>query len=336
MSCACVYGGLVDAVAGLLDGPRARGAFVLRSVLRAPWSLRIDDGAALSTIVMVTGVAHLQLDGRAPMALGPGDVAVVTGGAPYTVADAPGREPQALIGPGQVCTTPAGTPLEDLGELGVRTWGNDPGGPDVMITGTYQLGAETSRRLLAALPPALVQPVAGRDAALLDWLAAEISREEPGQVAVLDRLVDLVLVSTVRTWFARPDAQAPGWYAAHADPALAPVLAVIDHQPHHPWTVATLAAVAGLSRAALARRFTTAIGQGPMTFLTHRRLDLAADLLLEPGATLTSVARRVGYSSPYALSAAFTRVRGLTPRQHRTARGAQPATAATAPLGTPA
>lgn len=310
---------MVDAIAGLLDGPRARGAFVLRSLLRPPWSLRIEDGAALSVIVMVVGTAHLQLDEGPALALGSGDVAVVTGGAPYLVSDTPGRVAQAVIGPGQVCTDPTGAPLVGLGELGVRTWGNDPTGPDVMITGTYQLGAETSRRLLAALPRALVQPVAGRDTALLDWLAAEIGREEPGQVAVLDRLVDLVLVSTVRTWFARPDAGAPGWYAAHADPALAPVLAVIDNQPHRLWTVATLAAVAGLSRAALARRFTATIGQGPMTFLTHRRLDLAADLLLEPGATLTSVARRVGYSSPYALSAAFTRVRGTSPREHRAA-----------------
>ena len=310
----------VDAVAGLLDGPRARGAFVLRSVLRPPWSLRIEDGAALSVIVMVAGSAHLTLDEGPVTALAPGDVAVVTGGVPYLVADTPGRPPMAVIGPGQVCSTPDGAPLVDLSELGVRTWGSDPDAPDVMITSTYQHSAATSRRLLDALPPALVQPVTDADAALLDWLAREIAREAPGQGAVLDRLVDLLVVSTVRTWFARPDAHAPGWYAAHADPTLAPVLAAVEHQPQHPWTVASLAAVAGLSRAAFARRFTTTIGQAPMTYLTHHRLDLAADLLLEPGATITSVARAVGYSTPFALSAAFTRVRGTSPRNHRTAR----------------
>ena len=310
----------VDAVAGLLDGPRARGAFVLRSVLRPPWSLHVEDGAALSVIVMVAGSAHLRLDDGTDLALAPGDVAIVTGGAPYLVTDTPGRAPMAVIGPGQVCSTPAGAPLVDLSELGVRTWGSDPTAPDAMITGTYQHSAATSGRLLDALPPALVQPVTGDDAALLDWLEREIEREAPGQGAVLDRLVDLLVVSTVRTWFARPAAQAPGWYAAHADPTLAPVLAAVEHQPQRPWTVASLAAVAGLSRAAFARRFTTTIGQPPLTYLTHRRLDLAADLLLEPGATLTSVARAVGYSSPFALSAAFTRVRGTSPRDHRAAR----------------
>ncbi len=52
-------------------------------------------------------------------------------------------------------------------------------------------------------------------------------------------------------------------------------------------------------------------------YLTGWRLALAADLLREPGATLGSVARQVGYGSGYALSAAFKRERGVTPREHR-------------------
>ncbi|NEW54022.1 AraC family transcriptional regulator, partial [Nocardia cyriacigeorgica] len=35
----------MDALAGLLEGPRARGAFLMRSVLQPPWSLRIEDEA---------------------------------------------------------------------------------------------------------------------------------------------------------------------------------------------------------------------------------------------------------------------------------------------------
>lgn len=54
-----------------------------------------------------------------------------------------------------------------------------------------------------------------------------------------------------------------------------------------------------------------------MSYLTNWRLALAADLLREPDATIASVARRAGYGSPFALSAAFKRVRGVSPRQHR-------------------
>lgn len=317
----CVYDDAVDSVAGLLDGPRARGAFVLRSVLRPPWSLRIEDEAPLSVIVLVAGRAHLSTGDGQLLTLTPGDVAVVCGPAPYCVADDPGTAPQAVIHPGQTCTDPDGKPLASLSELGVRTWGNDLAGPDVLITGTYQPRSETSRRLLAALPTALVQPVAATDRPLLDWLCHEVSRDDPGQAAVLDRLLDVLLVSTVRSWFARPDTVTPGWYLAHADPVLAPVLSVIEHRPEQQWTVASLADVAGVSRAALARRFREVVGEPPMSFLTSWRLALAADLMCEPDATLASVAHRVGYGSPFALSAAFSRVRGISLRRYRSGVG---------------
>ncbi|WP_368666290.1 helix-turn-helix transcriptional regulator [Micromonospora sicca] len=81
--------------------------------------------------------------------------------------------------------------------------------------------------------------------------------------------------------------------------------------------MARLAAEVGVSRAALARRFTELVGEPPMTFLTGWRLALAADLLREPDATLAAVARQVGYGSPFALSTAFRRERGVSPRAHR-------------------
>jgi transcriptional regulator GlxA family with amidase domain len=82
--------------------------------------------------------------------------------------------------------------------------------------------------------------------------------------------------------------------------------------------VANLATKTGVSRAALARRFTTLVGEPPMAYLTGLRLALAADLLREPNATLGAVARKVGYGSAFALSAAFKRVRGVSPQEHRT------------------
>ena len=94
----------------------------------------------------------------------------------------------------------------------------------------------------------------------------------------------------------------------------------MQHHPEHPWTVAELADRAGVSRAAFARRFTELVGEPPMAFLTGWRIALAADLLLEPDATIASVARQVGYATPFALSAAFKRERGISPRDHRRGR----------------
>ena len=61
------------------------------------------------------------------------------------------------------------------------------------------------------------------------------------------------------------------------------------------------------------------VGEPPMSYLTSWRLALAADLLLEPGASVGSVAQEVGYGSPFALSTAFKRVRGVSPAAHRLA-----------------
>jgi AraC-like DNA-binding protein len=94
---------------------------------------------------------------------------------------------------------------------------------------------------------------------------------------------------------------------------------MLQNSPAQPWTVATLAREIGVSRAALARRFAELVGEPPMTFLTAWRLTLAADLLREPDATISAVARQVGYSSPFALSTAFKRVRGVSPKEHRAA-----------------
>jgi AraC-like DNA-binding protein len=54
-----------------------------------------------------------------------------------------------------------------------------------------------------------------------------------------------------------------------------------------------------------------------MTFLTGWRLALAADLLRESDTTVGAVADKVGYGSPFALSTAFKRVFGVSPRQHQ-------------------
>jgi AraC-like DNA-binding protein len=308
----------MDAIAGLLDGPRAREAFLLRSSMDPPWSLRIQDEAPLTVAAMVRGEAWVVPDDDEPVSMRRGDVAIIRGPDPYTVADDPATPPQAVIHPGQRCTTVAGEELVDQWSLGVRTWGNSPDGAAVMLTGTYQFEGEVSQRLLRALPTLIVLRDDDWDCPVIPLLADEIVKDDPGQEAVLDRLLDLLLIAVLRAWFARPDAGAPGWYRASSDPVVGYALRLMHHNPAHPWTVAELARETGVSRAALARRFHELVGEPPMTFLTNWRIALAADLLLDPGATIGSVAHQVGYGSPFALSAAFKRVRGISPRQHRT------------------
>jgi AraC-like DNA-binding protein len=308
----------VDAVAGLLDGPRAREAFVLRTSMNPPWSLRIADQAPLTLVALARGHTWALPDGDVPPCLlQTGDVAIFRGPDAYTLADDPATPVQAIIHPGQRCTTLSGEELAEQWSLGVRSWGNAPAGSTVMLTGTYQLHSDVSQRLLRALPSMLLLRASELDSPLVPLLAAEIGKAEPGQEAVLDRLLDLLLIAVLRSWFARPDGQAPGWYRAHADPVVGHALRLMHHNPAHPWTLAELAHEVGISRPALARRFHELVGEPPMTFLTGWRITLAADLLREPGATLAAVAHQVGYGSPFALSSAFKRLRGVSPQQYR-------------------
>lgn len=291
----------------------------MRSILDPPWSLRIEDRAPLTVIALVRGEAWVLPQHGAAVLLRTGDVAVVRGPDPYIVADAPDTPPQIVIHPGQRTTTLAGEELCEDMDLGVRTWGDSPDGATMMFTGTYQVDGEISRRLLEALPTLLVMSAGTWDCPLVALLSEEIVRDEPGQEVFLDRLLDLLLIAVVRRWFSRPEAEAPTWYVALADPVVGQALRMLHDDPAHPWSVATLAAKTGVSRAALARRFSELVGEPPMAYLTGWRLALAADLLREPDATVASVARKVGYGSAFALSTAFKRVRGIRPQEHRAA-----------------
>ncbi len=307
----------MDTLAAFLDGPRARGAFVLRAVLDPPWGLRVEDEAPLTLVAVVRGRLWVVLDDGRRQPVEAGDVAMLSGPAPYTVADAPGSPPMGVVGPDQVARGPDGSDLCDAMRLGGRSWGTGPDGECVLMIGTYERTDAVGRRLLDALPPLAVVRRHDWRASLLDLLEQESLQEAPGQDAVVDRLLDLVLVSVVRAWLARPDTDTPTWYAAHTDPVVGRVLRLVESSPERGWTVASLATEVGLSRAAFARRFADVAGEPPMTYLTRWRLNLAADLLTEPGSTLDAVARRVGYGSGLALSVAFKRERGITPRDHR-------------------
>lgn len=327
----------MDALTSLLRDVRSDGALFGQSILRPPWSVRFVDGATLTMLVMVQGQAWVHTDGpgrtgpEAAMAPGPvglrvGDVAIVVGDAPFTIADSPGAPEQArytVTGAGQRTDSidSAGSDGQVLRadlRFGVRTCDDPDDGSATVLTGSYHVDGPMSRRLLDALPRLVVVRDEGELCPLMDVMFAEVSRDKPGQQAVLDRLLDLLLLTTLREWFDRPDAEVPGWYRALGDPIVGQALRFIHGAPEQPWTVASLAEALGVSRATLARRFTNLVGEPPMVYLRTWRLALAVDLLQRTDATVDAVARQVGYVNGYSLSVAFKRVLGTRPSDHRT------------------
>jgi AraC-like DNA-binding protein len=307
----------VDPITALLDGPRARGAFVLRCLLEPPWSMAVRDEAPLTVVAVTRGEAWITQHGTA-VHLPEGSVALVVGPEHYEVTSTPGRAADVIIHPGQRCETPSGESLELSMRLGVRSWGHARSATSTLLVGTYEDATSLRSEVLATLTsPAVVS--FGDGDPLLALLARELSRDLPGQQTLLDRLLDALAVDALRRWCAEHPDQAPPWWDGHRDPVVGEALRLLHDDPAHPWTIAEVASRIGTSRASLSRRFTDLVGEGVITYLTRWRLGLAADLLAEPGRSIGEVAAEVGYGSPFALSTAFKRRYGISPNHHRQA-----------------
>jgi AraC-like DNA-binding protein len=303
----------VDVLADLLTRARARGALFARSALRAPWGIEFqDDGVPLSVHAVLEGELWADVQGIEPQRFLQGDLLLVRSDAPYRFVHEPGA-----------ATRPLADLLAGDGDGRVHALGGS-GAETLLLCGAYTFEGFVCDTLLASLPPLVPLPAAAasrgplRTAVAL--LADELVEEAPGQQTVLDRLLDLVLVYALRTWFSRPEAHAPGWYRALDDPAIGPVLRAIHGDPAQPWTVAALASRAGLSRAAFARRFAAMTGQPPLAYVTTWRMTLAREALLKPGATLAQVAHEIGYAGEFAFATAFKREVGTAPGRWREAR----------------
>ncbi|WLW58116.1 AraC family transcriptional regulator [Streptomyces sp. YU58] len=307
-----------DPLTDLLNGVRTSGALFNQSSLTGSWAARFEDRSPLALAVLLRGSAWITPQGGDPVRLGPGDVAVLSGGAPYVIADDPATEPDVVIHPEGHCTTAQGGEPIRARTPGRGSRDGAEADSTLLLSGLYTVAGGTPGRLLAALPTLAVIEANVGACPVSRTTFEEITREEPGQQILLDRTLDLMLITALRAWFTRPGAQVPSWYRAHSDPVVGSALRLLRADPAHPWTLPALAARTGVSRANLARRFTALVGQPPMTYLRQQRLALAADLLRAPDVTLATVAERVGFSNAFALSAAFKREHGMSPSAYRT------------------
>ncbi|MGY0058733.1 AraC family transcriptional regulator [Streptomyces sp. LZ34] len=292
----------MDPFDDLLQGVRADKAGFSRTELSPPWALRFTDEASLTLCVPLRGEGWISPgppgEGGEPRLVRVGDAVIVRGPGPFVLSD---RPPSA-------------------GSAGLT--GAEPADRTVLLVGTYEVRTMASQRLLGVVPPVLVIPGNDGCASLLDFLESQVALGAPGQQVVLDRLLDWLLVCTLRRWSDQPEAAPPGWFRALGDEVIGPVLRAMHAAPGRPWTLATLAGEAGVSRTTLAGRFAKLMGKPPLTYLTDWRMTLAADLLTESTATVAAVAHRVGYADAFGFSAAFKRVHGVSPSEYRRTCGA--------------
>jgi AraC-like DNA-binding protein len=310
----------VDPLSSVLSGIRAEGSVVSHAVLTAPWTIRFADEAPLVMITVLRGGGSLLLADGTERAVGAGDTAIVRGLAPFRLAD----HPTTVHGPHAAYEIACfATDAECTGqELGGIHWDTGAQEATALIVGAYRASGHRHERLLRALPPVLVIKEDVEVCAWLETAAADAARFSAGSQALMDRLLDWALVCTLRSWFDQAGAEAPSWYRGLADPVLAPALQAFHDRPAEAWTVASLAACAGVSRALFAKRFTKLMGRPPLAYLTECRMDEAEVLLADTDLSIAQIGRSVGYADAFGFSAAFKRHKGLSPSTFRAAAAA--------------
>jgi len=97
--------------------------------------------------------------------------------------------------------------------------------------------------------------------------------------------------------------------------------AVLDTRLDRPLTLGEAARLAGMDVSSMCRLFRRFQGTSPYQYLLRRKMNLAAEHLLETGGQVKAAAVRVGFTDPYHFSRCFKAVHGVPPSRLR-GRGA--------------
>ncbi len=153
-----------------------------------------------------------------------------------------------------------------------------------------------------------------------ELMLAEVARPSLGTQAMTEVLMKQCLIILLRQHLAGNDFTSP-LLVALQNPKLARAVLAVLEQPGAPYTVDSLAALAGMGRTGFAVSFSDVFGRGPMEFVQSVRLRIAARLLTSTDLPIKVIAGSVGYASRSSFSKAFEVEFGAAPTQFRLVGG---------------
>lgn len=320
----------VDVLSDAIAAVRLGRPHSSRTLAAAPWGFRFLPSGGAGFHVVLQGSCWVLPPDAPPIHVHAGDVVFLPNGRGHGLADSPDTTlvdvpPTALVEFGT--PAPPESPLADASPAAAERTSTA-----LLLCGAYQLDRGYAHPLLLGMPDVIHLPARiGHHPALraaVDLLGTELEARRPGSDAVVTALLDALLLYIVRAWLEseRVHDAPTGWAAALTDPVVHGALQHIHRRPAEPWTVETLAAGVGLSRAAFARRFTALTGRPPLTYLTWWRMVLAGRELRSSDASLGAVGGQVGYSSEFAFAKAFKRHFGIAPGRYRRQASGAPGT----------
>ncbi|MFF8954326.1 AraC family transcriptional regulator [Streptomyces sp. NPDC014894] len=303
-----------DLLSELLQPLRLAGVFDSRWHVRAPWAIEGDAAERCAVLHFITGGScWLTGEGRTPIRLRAGDLAVLPTGSAHRLADHPERRGGAAL-----CSVP---PRRGPGPAGATGIGGSAGPESRLLCAGLRYDESAATGLYQALPWALVldraqveQEPLLRDT--LRLLAAADRPVGPGDRLVTLRAFEMALVLAMRNLL-RDLAADPASLPVLRHPGISKAMVVIATRFAEPWTIESLAREVGMSRSAFTAAFRELVGEAPARHLTGRRMEEAARLLGETSLPQSSVPPRVGYQSAVGFHLAFRKWYGMTPGEYR-------------------
>jgi AraC-like DNA-binding protein len=273
--------------------------------------------------VVTAGDCWAGIVGQPPVRLSAGDVVLFPLGDAHVISSAPGMRAEPNV---------AWFYETKIDQLPIRiaydgTNGPIPApsgqiGPTTIVCGFISCDVRPFNPLIATLPRMLhlrATEVGGWVAQFLQQAVAESNASRPGSEAMLARISEMLFVDAVRCYVEALPPDGTGWLAGLRDRFVGRALMAMHASPAEDWTMDELGRRVGLSRSALHDRFVEFVGQPPMQYLTHWRMQLASGLLRSSNATVATIAQEVGYDSEAAFARAFKRLVGAPPAAWRRA-----------------
>ncbi len=296
----------MDVLSDVLRAGVGGVSLLARTEYYGSWGVALGDSETAGLHYVEKGECWLRLPGCEPVKLLQGDVALLPVGQRHVLAAGPRSRAVPLSE--FRCPSP-----------------KDSEPPTARLVCAAQRFDDTLRShhpLLVELPPLIHLPsqtIASCPnlSPCLQLLLRELEAEVPGRSALVELLLETLLLYVVRHWMQHQTEDAPGWVGALRDPQIARALEVMHDQHAHAWTVEQLAAEVGMSRPVFARRFRALTGRGPVNYLGELRLRRAAALLRATSRPLAEIADEVGFASAFAFSRAFKRTLGVSPSHYR-------------------
>ncbi|MFV5361361.1 AraC family transcriptional regulator [Acinetobacter oleivorans] len=274
------------------------------------WAINFPAYDGIKFNVVLKGQCWVKNQDDEPFLVKAGDCVLLTRGKPFIAATDLNRP-----------TIESSTVFDmNVGKISIL----NSGGDFFLIGISFDFEGDTWGMLTSALPSFVHLKNVSNQVSVLKWaieqLSVEIREESLGSELMTSHLAQIMLLQVLRFWLGPGQTRFTGWLAALSDQRLVRSMNAIHEKPMYTWTVAELAAIAGMSRTTFTQHFTKVVGQSPFNYLTNWRMQLAADMLLRSERKVIYIAFAVGYQSEAAFSTAFKRRYGCSPTQYRAAK----------------